>query len=438
MNRIVLIGNGFDLAHGLKTSYHDFIRWYWTQRVHSIWVDPSSTSKDCLCELELNENPQYSNWYCFFWMHQMQLKDMDGWSIIQLMIKDAVIKMKPTVFFDAIIASWETKGWVDIEIEYYTQLKNIVLHLDRPQFDKINKVRELNEQLYFIQTKLVEYLSTIDMPQEADGTLKKMLYEPIREKEIAVSKLRDFYNHVDEWIGADDLSWELRYDQYDYKIFLYNSIRKSQIQRIIEEVSAKQLNEADAQKERVRLALEHDMLPELLLPNNILFVNFNYTPVANLYVKQDQDEFQYVAIHGELTNPKSIIFGYGDDIDNEYKEIQSQNENVFMDYFKTNMYMEMDNYRKVLQFAESEPYQIYIVGLSCGTSDRTLLNTLFEHPNCVSIKPFYFRKSNGEDTFRDIQMNIARNFYDSKKMRERVVNKVNTSVYSNNTKKQNE
>lgn len=25
MNRLVLIGNGFDLAHGMKTSYHDFI-----------------------------------------------------------------------------------------------------------------------------------------------------------------------------------------------------------------------------------------------------------------------------------------------------------------------------------------------------------------------------------------------------------------------------
>ena len=28
-NRIILIGNGFDLAHGLKTSYNDFISWYW-------------------------------------------------------------------------------------------------------------------------------------------------------------------------------------------------------------------------------------------------------------------------------------------------------------------------------------------------------------------------------------------------------------------------
>ena len=31
MNRLVLIGNGFDLAHGLKTSYKNFIFWYWDQ-----------------------------------------------------------------------------------------------------------------------------------------------------------------------------------------------------------------------------------------------------------------------------------------------------------------------------------------------------------------------------------------------------------------------
>jgi len=29
MNRIILIGNGFDLAHDLKTKYENFIDWLW-------------------------------------------------------------------------------------------------------------------------------------------------------------------------------------------------------------------------------------------------------------------------------------------------------------------------------------------------------------------------------------------------------------------------
>lgn len=36
MNRLVIIGNGFDMAHGLKTSYMDFINWYWDQRVDGL------------------------------------------------------------------------------------------------------------------------------------------------------------------------------------------------------------------------------------------------------------------------------------------------------------------------------------------------------------------------------------------------------------------
>lgn len=33
MNRIIVVGNGFDLAHGIPTSYKDFIEWYWSQRI---------------------------------------------------------------------------------------------------------------------------------------------------------------------------------------------------------------------------------------------------------------------------------------------------------------------------------------------------------------------------------------------------------------------
>jgi hypothetical protein len=33
MNRLIIIGNGFDLANGLKTSYPDFIRHYFKNAI---------------------------------------------------------------------------------------------------------------------------------------------------------------------------------------------------------------------------------------------------------------------------------------------------------------------------------------------------------------------------------------------------------------------
>ena len=63
------------------------------------------------------------------------------------------------------------------------------------------------------------------------------------------------------------------------------------------------------------------------------------------------------------------------------------------------------------------------MGHSCGTSDRTLLNTVFESDNCASIKVFYHIKGDNKDNFSDIIKNISRNFNDKALMRDRVVNK---------------
>lgn len=90
--------------------------------------------------------------------------------------------------------------------------------------------------------------------------------------------------------------------------------------------------------------------------------------------------------------------------------------------YKSGKYLETDNYRKLLSFADSAPFQIYIMGHSCGNSDGTLLNTLFEHNNCVSIKPYYYVKD-GKDNYNDLIANISRNFNDMRIMRDLVVNK---------------
>lgn len=86
-------------------------------------------------------------------------------------------------------------------------------------------------------------------------------------------------------------------------------------------------------------------------------------------------------------------------------------------------YLESKNYRDLLSFINDAPFQIYIMGHSCGNSDRTLLNTLFEHKNCITIKPFYHLKEDGTDDYLDKVKNITRNFTDMQLMRDLVVNK---------------
>jgi hypothetical protein len=162
--------------------------------------------------------------------------------------------------------------------------------------------------------------------------------------------------------------------------------------------------------------------PQLfMLPDHVLLLNFNYTYTADTY--ESYTRGSTIHIHGEINEPKSVIFGYGDELDKNFQQLQNLNENECLRNIKSIRYLESDNYRNVLRFLESAPFQVFIMGHSCGNSDRTLLNTVFEHKNCISIKPYYYQKDNGSDNYLDIIQNISRNFTNMKLMRDRVVNK---------------
>ena len=45
MNRLVIIGNGFDMAHGLKTSYMDFKNWYCERRLNTMLTEHAPISE---------------------------------------------------------------------------------------------------------------------------------------------------------------------------------------------------------------------------------------------------------------------------------------------------------------------------------------------------------------------------------------------------------
>ena len=110
-------------------------------------------------------------------------------------------------------------------------------------------------------------------------------------------------------------------------------------------------------------------------------------------------------------------------MDEGFQKLKEKNENEALRHIKSIRYLEADNYRRMLEFIESGPFQVCIMGHSCGNSDRTLLNTLFEHKNCVSIKPYYYIKDDKTDNYLELVQNISRNFTDMKLMRDRVVNK---------------
>jgi hypothetical protein len=77
---------------------------------------------------------------------------------------------------------------------------------------------------------------------------------------------------------------------------------------------------------------------------------------------------------------------------------------------KNKDYALTSNYSKLISFIEQESFEVYILGHSCGLSDRVMLNTIFEHVHCKSINIFYYLRKDGSDDFLDIFHNISRQF----------------------------
>jgi len=156
--------------------------------------------------------------------------------------------------------------------------------------------------------------------------------------------------------------------------------------------------------------------------SQVLFLNFNYT--ETLIVNGYSFDNECLFIHGRASDVANspIIFGYGDESDPDYQRIEDSGENMYMEHLKSFGYFKTDKYQKLLSFIDDKPYDVFIVGHSCGLSDRVLLNEIFEHNNCNVINIFYHRKQDGSDNFEEITQEISRHFrpINKNKMRRKV------------------
>lgn len=384
MNRLIIVGNGFDLAHGLKTSYADFIDWYFKKVVEQLKIrrekleEQKETLENKIGPIHIYEDDLLKIDWGGSCNSVINVIDniidrvkKEG-NIVVIRNEYDILKKYYSPLFERIIKDVENKGWVDIETDYYELLKDYALNkrgdvrqLKDYALNKRGNVKQLNEELSYIEKKLIEYLKEVEngyfSPSPIIKTfgeeIKKMIYEDISSRDVSIK---------------------------------YHRLSRDK--------------EQDKQ-------------------NKVVLLNFNYTKIADKYIGNKNA----VHIHGKLDDEGSVIFGYGDELDKKYKEIEELNDNECLEKIKSVKYLERDNYRKMQAFIESEPFQVYVMGHSCGNSDRTLLNTIFEHENCVSIKPFYYaykdKEGNDRDNYTEIVRNITRNFNDKQLLRERVVNK---------------
>lgn len=418
MNRIILIGNGFDLAHGIPTSYNSFMNDYWERIIKNVsQTRPYSTYNSDL--FKINKVPK--NW----------LFNPDYESF-----KNSILSIGSTItfsniFFEIISEKLFIENWVDIENEYYSLLKKSYSEKGEI-FVNGNTISKLNADFKIIKNELRDYLFRVqenfnNKPPPIAFHLKNI----IGHKIYSYFKLKDFTEE------AINKRVEIEYKKIEKDII---ALKEGKIS--LDELSSNdieilnKIGNSTPKKKLKKILLDQNPSHLFdLVPKETLLLNFNYTTATESLYKHQKDfenfeshestNVQSIHIHGTLNHydKNPIVFGFGDELDNEYKTIEDLNNNEYLENIKSIKYSETDNYKKLIELINSDSYQVFIFGHSCGISDRTLLNTLFEHDNCVSIKPYYHQINEDQDNYSDIVRNISRNFNDKTKMRDRVVNK---------------
>ena len=404
MNRLVIIGNGFDLAHGLPTSYKHFIDDYWTN------VKDNKHNDDFI-SFQISYDVEFKN---SIGLHDIaksfnQVDEKVKFSEAEIYTEYGnnlrtgqyprrhILIYKNSFF--KVINQKNIQNWVDIENEYYRQLKKVI----NSKCLDVSKSEEFweNEQRVEIQKLNREF-------EEIKRIFEEYLCEKVIKKyEIDFSILKN-----KDWI-----------DFYNYlkPISVFNNE-----QNVLKEFLIKEDN-SDIKNLFLREKREE-------VVNKIYFLNFNYTPILNTYCKKlnedDRIECDINFIHGELenNNENKINFGFGDEMDDDYKAIENINDNEYLKYFKSFQYLQNSNYSNLLSYMDSDKFQVVVMGHSCGLSDRTLLNTIFEHNYCRSIKVYYYqwideKTRETKDNYTEIIQNISRHFNKKKLMREKIVNK---------------
>jgi hypothetical protein len=341
MDRIYIIGNGFDCAHKFPTRYRDFMEWYIRDSFHIALVEGIYSDDNFKITRNIGMNKEFLDS-----MHLDNLLKLR----VNLELNQPYDPYFPSgepryftwfvksEFAKILLDECFNKGWVDIEMEYYDAIKRN-LDLIKPKRNYLNdNINQLNNSFSEIKSKLIKYLGTINTAKVNNGII----------------------------------------NLFDANIVPYKSLSESR---------------------------------------TFLIINFNYTDTIDKYINKEWPNdgvgirFEVINIHGNIhSSNEPIIFGYGDETDNYFLQIEELNDPVYTKFFKTEGYYLTPYYKRIAEFIESNEYEVYVMGHSCGSSDRVLFKAIFDREGCKEIKIFHHERADGTNDYGEIHRNIGRCF----------------------------
>ncbi|MCL1947726.1 MAG: bacteriophage abortive infection AbiH family protein [Chitinivibrionia bacterium] len=339
MNRIIIIGNGFDLAHGLKTGYKDFI--------------------EDLCRNILEEIRKSGE----TWKYE----------------KGNLITLKMQYKSD------DTNGFEDRESE---TLKIVLDKANSNYGETVNRVRRNFEPLEPNDKDISQKIktSTGNLSVYLDY-LEKVPEYPSKWKDEIKNKLHlsigGFFRRLLESLNLQN--WvDIEQEYHTALNKCSDDNERNTLNKELESIKTALYEYIDKQEEQIAAISEIKDKMFNDVKGNVLLLSFNYTSTEKYYIREN---VQKIHIHGEIKNNNNpIIFGC------DKHNISDTESNEGLNNIKKYLYNNVDNYKNLNEFLNKGEFEVFIMGHSCGESDRYILSKIFNHKNLGnhnSIRIFY-------------------------------------------------
>ena len=139
MNRLILIGNGFDLAHGFKTRYEDFLLHLLQKAISEIYYNKKFVLTNIFeCERNCDEISLEG-------LEELLHKNNSISNCLRF-LKSEDFKFSYLNNFSRKLFEYSQNSWVDIEELYFEELKNEFKTLQQcfPNFFELRTINDGN------------------------------------------------------------------------------------------------------------------------------------------------------------------------------------------------------------------------------------------------------------------------------------------------------
>lgn len=333
MKKMLVIGNGFDLAHELKTSYKDFITFY--NRMVNIHAEIEG--EDAKAFLTFDKS-------------KIKFKDSKDKKDVYYITKEDIEKFEDNdqekgknIWIDYIKDICEKQGQAENERWY----------------DIENHIKEVIESLAYIDNHLKEVFE-LKNPQQNDSSSKNDLH--LHRSFETIKYLVEQLGDLKEDINRKNLE--------KLKNRLYEDLKK--IIHILELYFKILINRKEMKSK--------DLFKDIIKAD--YFVSFNYTHTLEEIYKIKAENISY--IHGKISlaneqKESNIVFGIGKEIKG-IKDLNRYDYIRFQKYYQRVVKQTDNQYKEWLSCCEDEQESlaIFIFGHSLDETDGDVIRNLIE------------------------------------------------------------